>query len=593
MPKKKNIGVSMVEILISITIFAVLMIPIVKGIITSMNNTVTAKALQNRNELAANIMEYIKTDSVEDIMSGKYLTSLGSTDFDKKAYFYINDNGLASEAAKINALDPELATLYKKMKKKDPSSTAIKSSNAKLVTSIEEEDGSTTDITTIKPYEEYEVSGKIKIGTKSETYTYKAAISNEYYANKALNGYTDPNSLAMGIVEDIDHNKIALFNGTIANYDTTVSNAFLTKKIEILKSVDPDWYDIYYNQVKSPNIFPNDTATRKIIIKVSGSYKRGYTVSCTLEYRDNSETRSEVKRQLDAEDYKISYTPFTYNYPAGEDLPNIYLMYNCCLYNNRYSKDDYIVFDTSELDKDYASEGSTELIDVNETSDEAHVTNVRCFIIQTAEKFSSKLVESNEDSRFTDDDGNVEVGLNESQIMYNSNVIRGNILRSDVRIHMVATKASKLNHLSVYYNFDIPTDDYKQDIDASKETERNSRLSASDYNNKKSKNVYYTDKNNNIWSSGLASGQYKPLIAYTVDPGTGDAVVDKQQSLADFKPLDYANEESRGLYEVRLWVVKGDVDPDTIETNKKNDDGTDNANYSDPILTATKGGNEN
>lgn len=594
MPKKKNMGVSMVEILISITIFAVLMIPIVKGIITSMNNTTTAKTLQNRNEFASNIIEYLKTDSLDDIMNGKYLKSIGTTDFKKYADFYVgmsdsSFNTLTDESDKIAALDENLADIYKKVKSESNGSANIyrgleleKAVLKEDGTPVTNPDGTVQKTTEYSDYEEYAVAGKIRLGTKNETYTYKAAISNKDYAEKGIiDDYADPNNLAMGIVEDIDHNKIALFNGTIANYDTTVSNAFLTKKIEILKSVDPDWYEIYYNQVKSPNIFPNDTVTRLIIIKIAGDYNTGYDVSCTLEYRDNSETRSEVRAKLNSENYKISYTPFSYHYDAKTTLPNIYLMYNCCLYNDRYSADDYIVFDTSELD-----------VGVDETDPTSHVTRARCFIIQTAEKYSQKLVDSNATKQFADDDGNVETGLDSNQIMYNSNVSKGNILRKDVKVHLLATKASKLNHLSVYHNFDIQADSDETGITASKEAKRyEDRLNAV---NSKSSNIYYSDLLDDQWFGKLATSiaalnmtNYKPLKSYDDD---GKLIV--PASVADFKPLDYAKEESRGLYTVKLWVVKGDIDPATIQTNEYKADGTKNPAYSDPMLTATRGGNE-
>ena len=77
-PSKNNNGFSMVEVLIAIAIFAILLIPIVSGIIRSMNRTTDAKTLQYRNEFAENVMEYVKEESLENILRGKYFASVGS-----------------------------------------------------------------------------------------------------------------------------------------------------------------------------------------------------------------------------------------------------------------------------------------------------------------------------------------------------------------------------------------------------------------------------------------------------------------------------------------------------------------------------------
>ncbi len=511
MPKMKNKGVSMVEILISITIFAILMIPIVSGIISSMNNTTNAKTLQYRNEYIENIIEYVKEESLENILAGKYFS----------------DNGSFTDTS-----DPVNVSVdfYKK------TDAATYDLNLKPLADLATDKGWTLNVKDSDvmdgvgigaksvPYEVYTVSGKVKLGTKHKTYAYKMEISNKYYAQKEIDSsYVNPNNLALGVVEDIDHTKVALINGTIANYDTAVSNAFMTKKLEVLKEKNPDWYDIYINQAEATNLFPNDTATRKIILKVSGSETKGYTVTCGLVYHDNS-TNSTVQSAL--ANYNIEYMPFEYNYPIDPTtkkavLPNIYLMYNVCLYNGRFSSDDYIVFDTTEMEDD---------------------TPINCFVVQTAEKYSTNLAEANPD-------------LDASKTLYNNQLTTDAVVRNDINIHMVAVKGSKLSNLYVYHNFDNGS----PNMDA----------------NKKNEKLLYRNTDAGLFDSTLPTTEYVPLVSY--QPGTGSP--DPSSSAAAVGSLDSATAENRGLYQVKLWMAESD-NIDDVDTS------------ANPVMTATKGGDE-
>ena len=57
-------------------------------------------------------------------------------------------------------------------------------------------------------------------------------------------------------------------------------------------------------------------------------------------------------------------------------------------------------------------------------------------------------------------------------------------------------------------------------------------------------------------------------------------LVGSSSSVAFFGSLNEAKQESRGLYEIKVWMMEGD-DPSLIDINT-----------SVPIMTATKGGNE-
>ncbi len=522
MRSKFNKGVSMVEILISIAIFAILMVPIVSGIVSSLNNSTEAKTLQYRNEFAENIMEYVKQDSITNVMKGDYFGTVGSTGVRTRASFY-KDPTKADYDEHLKKMAAELLMSHSSFQ------------NVSYGTSGVQRENSATGEITYFPYETYTITGSVNLGTKHEKYSYQMEISNKYYADKEAKyySYVNPNNLALGIVEDIDHTKVALINGTIANYDTSVANAFLTKKIEKLKVSDPDWYEIYMQQQTDVDLFTSDKGSRIITVKVSGSERTGYNVLCKLTYEDDNG----MLKDANGNQMTIEYQPFEFNYPVDDEtgiatLPNIYLMYNVCLYNGKFVDDDYIAIDTSEVTDD---------------------TKINFFVVETAESYSDNVALSNDGLVVKDADGNIV----SRPTLYNKNVEAGADTRTDVKVHLVAQDGSNLKNLSVYHNFD--KGGYNQNTP-----------------NKKNHYVLFSSTDMGTIDSFLTAGAraYVPLVKYTYSAGA--TVKDVNNSVANIGALNDAQEEARGLYDIKIWINKGD----TVDTTVN------------PTLTGTKGGNE-
>ena len=196
-------------------------------------------------------------------------------------------------------------------------------------------------------------------------------------------------------------------------------------------------------------------------------------------------------------------------------------MYNVCLYNGRFSSDDNIVFDTTEMEDD---------------------TPINCFIVQTAEKYSTNLTSANPD-------------LDASKTLYNNQLTTDAVERNDINIHMVAVKGSKLSNLYVYHNFD-------------------NESSNMDFN-KKNEKLLYQSTDSGLFNSALPETEYIPLVSY--QPGTH--LKDPDKSAATVGSLDSATAENRGLYQVKLWMTESDS-IDDVDTS------------ANPVMTATKGGDE-
>lgn len=501
MTKKKNAGFSIVEILISVAIFAILMIPIVSAIVNSLNMSTSAKELQYRNEFAEHMMEHIKAVDIDEIAIEDYYVKNGTTNFNAtKDVTYVtadtNGDGIAAEQLKRT---------------------------------------------------QCVLTGETTLGTKNTPYSYRIEVDNNYYVEKKEDNYTflDPNNLALGIVEDIDYRQVALIDGTILNYDTTAATSFKTKKLQVLKETDED---SYRQQIEGTgtDLFIRDTATRLIRIEVSGDAATGYKVMCMLDYIDSNATLGE--------DNYISYTPYAQTF---KKLPHIYLMYNPCFYNTDYSSDDYIVVDTS---------GVTDPVATNpDDAASGKMPQVNVFLVEIPRHYSQSIMDS----------GSLENAT--SDPLYRDDA-KNDGTRDTARIHLAAAvnDEKQFSQIRVFHNIGDWFDE-----------EGNVKPNTKTHSSK----FWYKD-NSLISSAERAAGLSDPVdsnlrafqtkVNANRTSGSARNYIAMQSGgsyQAYVGALNTAAAESRGLYQVKIWLKE--VSAGAIDTN------TDM-----PILQGTKGGNE-
>lgn len=503
MQNNKNKGFSIVEVVIALAIFAILMLPIVSSLAGSMKNTTKAKTVQYRNEFTENLMEYAKETPLDDLLTPGYLESIGSFD--------VNRSSTLNQTLKVS--DPA-----------DPTGN--------------------TKIDTGKEFDTYKIKGSVNLGTQHKKYSYVMEISNAKYAEKEYKDptYTNPNDTNLGVVEDLDHTKVALINGTIANYDKAVANAFLAKKIEILREKSPEKYEQYISSENQVDIFSEDTASRVITVKVKGNINDGYVVSCILTYHDNSTISLDNGGNMSAyltDD--IVYTPYAAKF---DKLPDIYLMYNSCVYNGAYADTDYIVFDLNEMDDAPGKE-----------------PEVNVFVVETAESRSSTIADV------------LNKPNGENLIYDKADLTHGTRERNDVKICMAATYNSKLKDsngeslLHIYHNFWTKENPNKTGY-----------LLEQTGNNKKNEFIFgdgvsykYIVKDSN--GNDVEKEHTDKLIGLLTDNTKYKALVPD----ATIGHLNEASQENRGLYTIKIWMSEGEIDK--VDTN------------AEPIITGTKGGN--
>ena len=123
-----------------------------------------------------------------------------------------------------------------------------------------------------------------------------------------------------------------------------------------------------------------------------------------------------------------------------------------------------------------------------------------------------------------------------SKVLYNNDTVNASSSRDEVNIYMAA-RGDELSRLHVYHNFDT-----------------------------------YTDGNT---KPNTKNAKVKFDVPITVSGS------ERYEALADnakIGKLDEATQESRGLYQVKVWMNEGDIDD--VDTSK------------DPMISGTKGGSE-
>lgn len=502
MNRIRNKGVTFFEIVISVVIFGILISPIVAKMIQTLKTADSAKVTQNRYELAENIIENIKN----------------ADDFGPET---------VSGNAYINSIS-------------DGSVVKYPATGTATVTSA--------DATGSYTYDGYVVTGTTSLGKKDEKYYYAIALDNQEYARlKHVYSYNDPNSMTLATIENLDASQLALINGTINNYDLTVTNAFMSKKLDILKVGDRERWEQYTKQQADIVAFPNDTVKRVIEIKVSSTGEGAtaeYTVKCKLRYEESSNVvlkDGQYKNQR-LSDYLDPIEYDVYEKTFEGSLPHIYLMYNPCLYNNNYMVNDYILLDTTGFEP---------------TKSASEKSKVDLFIVETAERFSQTAADAYQSAY-----AEVFEGKTAPQSVLNSLINDETIrARDGVQINLIGktknAEATATNgtseYVTIYNNFELA-----------------SVASGSATVNKKNSNVVCTDVypiSEGVVASGSASDAYYELQSTQI------------------KHISNAITNASPLYNVKVYFST------TPYTSTDYTGLINELNGMKPIITGTKGGN--
>lgn len=303
MMKSNNKGVSLVEVIVAIALFSLLIIPITLKLISSMEINTKSKEKQYVKDYAEYTMEYFKGYNFEGL---PYLENADPmTDNPQTKQIVIGSNTYN----------------YKEVTYTTKTNLGVKDHEYDVNITL-----STLDYVLIQ--------AGYKAEKKNGMYQYDGSGD---LIKTPVSAVADPNQNNMGNVKSIDADVDVMITNA-SNYDITAQNAIYAAKVDKLRDdassstasqADIDhWKQFMAGKYQFDMNESVDKLTRIIIKKnLNGTY----TVQCILEYKDQ------------ATDYVVS--PLSYVIYAQDFVkkPDIYLMFNQCIYNNDFANDNLVI----------------------------------------------------------------------------------------------------------------------------------------------------------------------------------------------------------------------------------------------------------
>jgi uncharacterized protein len=373
----------------------------------------------------------------------------------------------------------------------------------------------------------------------------------------------------------------------------------MSKKLDVLKVGDKVRWEQYTKQQADIVAFPNDTVTRVIEVSVKNS-KEGsedaYTVTCKLKYVENSTVilKDGVYAGHKLSEYldPVEYVPYEQTFTGS--LPNIYLMYNPCLYNSNYMKNDYILVDTSELDASIIKDGQ--------------LPQVNLFVVETAETYSDEtytsyvdvMKETIVDRINSETDASVKASLKSAYDKTKN-------MKADDIVKLIAEEKTKKEN-SQSNDYDalvlaygsiltektlINTDSIRDRSQVTVNILGRGKSSTDDTSS-------YVNIYNNFYESASSDKNQKNIVTAANLIGTNPITTEqtncyKLQS-TQLKSLSEAQTAASSLYNVKIYLTKKDITSTSYESFIGVDESSEQNSFVTtqkltPAITGTKGGN--
>lgn len=331
--KKDNKGVSLIEILIAVVIFAICVTPIINQLTVGLRINKKAEDQQAATDYAKSIAETVKQMELQSVYS--------DDDLDELALSLDMDSISGSGSFYSVTADGSAGTVI-------PSGSNLVSSGGTYssVTAMYQQINAANKVSGATPeglVRQYVITGTATIDDRD--YDVEINMDTLPYVLSALNSTTqsDLNAVNVGNLSSLDASTTAIITNA-SNYDAPVSVSFFNAVISALESTgDPD-DEAFAIQLKNGNQVIRGRATKTITITIDevtsdpNGYK--YQVTSKLIY-SNPDLITNYGVAADAA--TIEYEVHNQLYKT---LPDIYFMYNQFLYNKVYG-DDVIKIDNN------------------------------------------------------------------------------------------------------------------------------------------------------------------------------------------------------------------------------------------------------
>lgn len=335
MKRLNNRGVSLIEILIAVVIFALCVTPIIAQLASSIRIGQKADDQQAATDYGRSVAETMKQMELMDIYSTTALNQLAanlgmeSSSLSVSNSFYsIKADGSQGTIIPAGSYLTGSAT---------PGTGTPYASVTTMYQTLNTANASLSEDQKEALVREYNFTGEATIDHR--TYDVDIQLDTSPYAMASLvpsTGYKDPNAVNLGNLSSLDSKTTALITRA-SNSDVTAAVSYFNAVISALENSGNEGDAETAVQLKNGSRKLPNTATKVtsiVIEEIPGGDANGnhYQVTCELIYSNPALSDYGVA----AADTEIKYTLLEQRF---EKMPEVYLMYNQFLYNMNYADD--------------------------------------------------------------------------------------------------------------------------------------------------------------------------------------------------------------------------------------------------------------
>lgn len=336
MKRLNNRGVSLIEILIAVVIFALCVTPIIAQLASSIRIGQRADDQQAATDYGRSVAETIKQTELDSLFytatgQSQFADSLGidsSSMNIEGSYYSVKADG--SNGAVI----PAGSYVTGRMTGSGTGFTSVTS----MYQTINLANQSADDASQEALVREFHVTGTAEIDYRH--YDVDIVLDTKPYAVASLQPattYIDPNAVNLGNLSSLDASTSAVIPG-LSNYDTTAASAYMNAIISALENSGDESKEMIATQIKNGNRTITNSVVKTITVEINklavpDLNGNQYEVTCHVQYESPS---IQSQYGVSAADTKMDYIALQQSY---KQIPEVYLMYNQFLYYNNYQDD--------------------------------------------------------------------------------------------------------------------------------------------------------------------------------------------------------------------------------------------------------------
>lgn len=346
MKRLNNRGVSLIEILIAVVIFALCVTPIIAQLASSIRIGQRADDQQAATDYGKSVAETVKQTDLDAL----FYTTTGQTQFADSLEIDSSSLTISGSYYSIKAdgnqgtVIPAGSYVIGKVDGANPPAGQGFASVTAMYQKINLHNASASDADKEALVREFQVTGTARIDHRD--YDIDIALDTLPYAKASLDtskNYVDPNAVNLGNLSSLDSSLTAVIPG-LSNYDSIAAGAYFNAIVSALENSGNDAIAV---QIKN-GTRPITNSVEKIIevqideLSTPDFNGNQYEVTCMVTYKSPS---IESQYGVSAADTTMQYVALQQRF---KDMPEVYLMYNQFLYYNDYQDDQIQIENNSD-----------------------------------------------------------------------------------------------------------------------------------------------------------------------------------------------------------------------------------------------------